>query len=225
MTSISSPYQEEVCRELLLLEEKEGSGCQASNRGGWHSSSDILLLPPIVKLFTDLLPTLEAYASFLGLDSACLTVTAWANINRNFHENDKHAHEDALFSGCYYVKGDLHREFTNGAITFFKKDQKEEVLATLHPEPGDLLLFPSDMYHRVSLYQGCEERISIAFNLHFGTVSKSWVISRGKGAQFLQRRGIPIVCEKENFPLYVDDSPRRSMLFPLSALKKKGKGK
>ena len=215
-----------ISNELLELEKRqkeEGVVLKMSNSGGWHSQSDILKYPSVRKLFRRLMPLIESYAQMLGLDCKYLTITAWANINRNQDSNLQHTHDDALFSGCYYLKGDFKRSLENGGISFFKKSKDKNLLATFSPEPGDFLLFPSDMLHNVHPYEGSTDRISIAFNVHFGNKKKSWLISSVYQTESLQKLDpFHEMSGQKNAPHYADQQNERgSMLFHTSKIKRK----
>lgn len=221
------PYYQssKICKELLLLESDQKENqivLKMSNQGGWHSYSDLLKYPSIKQLFQRLLPQIEAYSQMLGLDKKYLTITAWANINRNSNSNVLHNHEDALFSGCYYLSVSEKRPLDNGGISFFKKNEEKNLLATFSPDAGDFLLFPSDMLHQVHPYQGEVERISIAFNVHFGTKNKSWFLSQVERSDIVQKLDpFHDLSGMKNTPHYVDDGERKAMLFHTSSIKKK----
>ncbi len=224
--SLHVPYfqNNRICNELLELEKDQKENeivLKMSNKGGWHSSSDILKYPSIKRLFRRLLPHIESYSQMQGLDKKYLTVTAWANINRKADSNVSHNHEDALFSGCYYLKAENNRELKNGGISFFKKNENKNLMATFSPEPGDFLLFPSDMIHNVHPYHGEDHRVSIAFNIHFGNKKKSWFISQVDRSDVLQKIDpFHDLSGQKNAPAYIDDSDRKSMLFHTSSIKR-----
>lgn len=90
----------------------------------------------------------------------------WININGNGSYNEKHHHmanklngkKQSIISGVFYLSvpnGDA------GDIIFTETDGGE---ISIHPQSGDLLLFPSSMIHRVESNNTTEERISLAFN-------------------------------------------------------------
>ncbi len=224
--SMHVPYyhSERICTELLALEKEHLENhviLKMSNNGGWHSQSDILKYPSIKKLFRRLLPLIESYSHFLGLDKKYLTITAWANVNRKNDSNLEHNHEDALFSGCYYLKAKSNRQLENGGISFFKKGEQKSLLATFSPEPGDFLLFPSDMLHQVHPYSEDGDRISIAFNVHFGNRQKSWFISQAQRPELLQKLDpFHELSGQKNSPSYIENSDRKAMLFHTSKIKK-----
>lgn len=226
--STKLPYyqNQRLCDELLNLEKKqkeEGILLKMSNSGGWHSESDLLKYPLVKKLFRRLMPQIESYAQMMGLDSKYLTITAWANINRDMDSNVEHTHDDALFSGCYYLNGDTQRELQNGGISFYQKGLEKNLMATFSPEPGDLILFPSDMLHSVHPYQGEAERISIAFNVHFGNQKKTWLVSHSYESEVLQKLDpFHELSGQKNAPNYADsEAERKSMLFHTSKIKRK----
>ena len=220
-THIAYYQKSKISSELLKLEEEqkgEGLELKMSNIGGWHSESDILKYSSVQRLFKKLLPTVETYSQTIGLDPKHLTITAWANINREGNINLKHTHEDALFSGCYYLKVSAKEKM--GEISFFKKRDPNYKHATYYPEAGDLLLFPSDMQHSVNSHSELDNRISIAFNVHYGNKKKSWLISSiyrseivGKLDPHFDHAAIP------NSPKYADTNDRKSMLFHTSKIK------
>jgi uncharacterized protein (TIGR02466 family) len=84
-----------------------------------------------------------------------------------------HLHEESWLSGAYYVAlppaldGDAT---TAGWIEFGRPHARlpqppEDDVIVLRPAVGDLLLFPSYLYHRTLPFAGAGERISISFDL------------------------------------------------------------
>lgn len=215
-----------IADELLELEKKqkqERVKVELSNNEGWHSDSDILKYPSVRKLFRRLMPLIESYAQMLGLDSKYLTITAWANVSRNQDSDFQHTDDEALFSGCYYLKGDFKKGFESKGISFFKKNEEKNLLATFKPEPGDFLLFPSDMLYNMHANKEVNDRVFIAFNVHFGNKKKSWLISSMNQTENLQKLD-PFyeLSGKKNAPHYADlENQRSSMLFHTSKIKRK----
>ena len=208
-----------------MLEKKQREGgvvLKISNKEGWCSEADILKYPSVKRLFRRLMPLIESYAQMMGLDSKYLTISAWANINRNTDSNLQHAYEHALFSGCYYLKGGFKSSLENGGISFFKKSEEKNILATFSPEPGDFLLFPSDMLCSAQPYEG-SDRISIAFNVHFGNRKKSWRASNSDQSESMQKLDpFHELSGQKNAAHYVDsESGVKSMLFHSSKIKRK----
>jgi len=105
---------------------------------------------------------------------------AWANINSNEHITSPHSHMErpyAIISGVYYPKakkGCMPIEFlnNNSAVeSVFYYDVIEQwtefnrSVASIHPETGTMILFPSWLKHYVALTgESDDDRISLAFN-------------------------------------------------------------
>ncbi len=215
-TPVPNPYLKIAIEQILSLSKE--TSLDASNRGGWHSSRDILKYLPIQQLCSVLIETISQYASYLGFITDQLTLAAWANINRDGDYNVAHCHDDALFCGCYYLQIDEDSELPGGSITFYKK-AKAGVLATINPQAQGLCLFPSDMFHSVEPSQGNKTRISLAFNIHFGDLEYTWLAvsqKRPEACRLLDPYHLADV--KKNFPYYGDSSHNKIMIIPFNKL-------
>jgi predicted O-methyltransferase YrrM len=86
------------------------------------------------------------------------------------HQDD-HIHPDGWLSGVIYLKVPKTSNRDEGAIEFGLHGFKypilnEEYPRTLHrPEKGQIVLFPSSLFHRTVPISADDERLSIAFNL------------------------------------------------------------
>ena len=105
-------------------------------------------------------------------------VAMWAIINKKNSYNVKHNHQNCYLSSAYYIK----KPENSGDITFY--DPKEvktyrfpEVerntsysaeSITVKPKEGDLLIFPSYLYHDVGVNLSDEERVVVSFNVDIG---------------------------------------------------------
>ena len=102
-------------------------------------------------------------------------IAMWSIINKKNSFNIKHNHPNSYLSAAYYVKVPKN----SGNISFYDpKEQKNirfpktkkfteisAVVSSMEPEEGDLLLFPSYLYHSVSENLSDNERIIISFNI------------------------------------------------------------
>lgn len=214
-----------ISEEVRELEKKQKEGLGAlemDSKGEWSSGKDLLKYPTIKKLFRRLLPYIESYSQMIGLDSKNLTLTAWANIHRANTENEKKQHEDAIFSGCYFIKGDPKHFNSNEGISFFKKGSDQNLLATFSPEPGDFLLFPSDMLHQMGSYQDEQGQVSIAFNVHFGNRKKSWMLSKLSQTEEMQKLDpFHELSAEKNIPVQETEKEEKPTLFHTSQIKRK----
>ena len=99
----------------------------------------------------------------------------WAIINKKNTFNQSHNHPNSYLSAAYYVKaptncGDIHFYDSNEVKKFYKPptDNLTELSTTgfaIKPEEGNLLVFPSYMYHDVGSSLSDEDRIVISFNV------------------------------------------------------------
>jgi uncharacterized protein (TIGR02466 family) len=97
---------------------------------------------------------------------------SWLNWTYSNEYHHTHAHPNSIISGVFYINAD--KSFDN--ITFGKHNYK---MIEMYPKAyndyntdevdfkvktGELLLFPSNLQHRVNTTKGNTSRISLAFN-------------------------------------------------------------
>lgn len=153
-----------------------------SNVGGWHSDTDLFNwpIPEIQQLLGWVgTATKSMMAATTGQQqlSGELDAWGWANVLYAGGYNTPHIHTDSMWSGSYYVDaGDRDGlEASSGVIEFMDPRPAIDMLKIpgtpftgrfrVAPNTGDLLLFPSWLYHFVNAYRGARPRISIAFNI------------------------------------------------------------
>ena len=168
---------------ILELKKKDIHGNNRSNIGGWHSPNFDLVNqgPPInfINSFKDFLK--EIIINEFGWEyvpNKQRIVAMWAIINKKNSYNVKHNHQNCYLSAAYYIK----KPKNSGDISFFdpkeaktyrfpeikqKTDYTMEKI-TIIPEEGDLLIFPSYLYHSVGVNITNEERIVVSFNIDVG---------------------------------------------------------
>ena len=83
---------------------------------------------------------------------------------------DTHIHEDSWLSGAYYVElppavQDDHQGWIEFGRPYGSLPPHDTRVRVERPVVGDLLLFPSYLFHRTLPYSGDGERISISFDL------------------------------------------------------------
>jgi len=168
---------------IILERERAEAGIQKSNIGGWHSGTDLHEWPEIQQ--TDFIDSLQsALTRMIALgarsdrfDFQC-RLTAWANVNRRGTANAVHNHSLSHWSGVYYVRignydedelpraGGLTFIDPRGGINMYKHPGNSLFgeSMTLMPSAGDLVIFPSWLYHLVRPFRTDTYRISVAFN-------------------------------------------------------------
>ena len=176
-------YQElnmELESYILSLKKKYKDGLKKSNYGGWHSpffdqkndntpkKFSVIIHNLLKKIFTD-----EMGWKY-NPDKVKITVM-WSIINKKGSFNIQHNHPNAYLSAAYYVKVPKN----SGNIKFFDpKEQKNirypkiknytdisAVITEVTPKEGDLLIFPSYLYHSVGENLSEDDRIIISFNV------------------------------------------------------------
>ena len=85
------------------------------------------------------------------------TEDCWGALYRKGHHIKIHHHWPCALSWTYYVKTSHNTE----PLIFVGQDREVE----MHPENGDLIIFPSVMNHRVPMSQTDDERIVVVGNI------------------------------------------------------------
>jgi uncharacterized protein (TIGR02466 family) len=117
------------------------------------------------------------------LNALTIKSHTWFHVTRNAGFFSLHNHPMASWSGVYCVAPGDGVGSQNGAVTFFNPmgagnmfmDQSNCRLKlpfssgnfSLRQQAGELILFPSYLFHQVLPYFGKTERITIAFNCWF----------------------------------------------------------
>lgn len=146
-----------------------------SNYGGWQSndvkSGDNDTLDSLVKHIDD---AVNDIAQSVGLKPVTL-YNVWININPPGAYNHTHHHQEAIFSGVYYIDA----EEAQGNINFMRNDSAEyhipqEMITQMHhfnsskctypAKTGALYVFPGWLHHSVDGNTTLNDRISISFN-------------------------------------------------------------
>ena len=170
----------ELLNYIFELQKKDKKGNIRSNRGGWHSPNFDLVNPgpPInfINNFKNFLKQImENEFGWEYIPNKQRIVAMWAIINKKNSYNVLHNHQNCYLSSAYYIK----KPKNSGHLTFF--DPKEAKTyrfpevekhtpysaesVTIEAEEGDLLIFPSYLYHDVGVNLSDEERIVVSFNI------------------------------------------------------------
>lgn len=105
-------------------------------------------------------------------DTRLKLTQSWLNWTKPGQFHHKHAHPNALISGCFYVNANKNTD-----RIYFYRDGYQRIKfppvdwniynsdSWWYPvEAGDLIIFPSSLTHMVQPVEGDETRISLAFN-------------------------------------------------------------
>ena len=191
--------QDDLIRFAYKKRKEDPKGRVISNEGGWQSYS----LSLKENLLTDfILHTLNDYFTQNKLLHSWIRVTllnAWVNINNKGHSNSAHIHGGSTLSGVFYLKVPEN----SGKIVFqsphdytYHRERisyTDEVIKALYhyhdfwytPQEGCILLFPSNLLHKVSVNQSRQDRISVSFNLELDDVrspeeAEKWIQECGE---------------------------------------------
>ena len=176
-------YQElntELENYILNLKKKDEKGTKKSNAGGWHSHNfDINndnKAKKFAKIFEEFYKKVIINKMGWKYDSNKVKMEAmWSIINKKGSFNIQHNHPNSYLSAAYYVR---HPE-KSGNIRFFDpREQKNirypkikkytdlsAVIIEKDPKEGDLLIFPSYLYHSVGENLSKDDRIIVSFNV------------------------------------------------------------
>lgn len=177
-------------KALILQDESADPGIARSNVGGWHSREDFLSRPDrAIRTFREMALTAVQVVMPLVVGGPCrydVQVAGWANVLRRGGHNRRHVHPGNHLSLVYYVDvGAPAASGTPGSGALELLDPRAHVeMATLPEDPlgrnlvvqpynGQLVIFPSWMYHQVTPYDGDSQRISIAVNAHISNVVRT----------------------------------------------------
>ena len=173
----------ELLNYILELQKNDKTGNTHSNKGGWHSPNFDLVNPgpPInfINSFKDFLKHLIADEfGWEYVPNKQRIVAMWAIINKKNSYNVRHNHQNCYLSSAYYIKkpensGDITFHDPKEAKTYrFPEVEKYTNYSaqsiTIKPEEGDLLIFPSYLYHDVGINLSDEERVVVSFNIDIG---------------------------------------------------------
>ncbi len=176
-------------KAAIYAQQDKNDGLQKSNLGGWHSHDNMMewasneakvLLGAAMQLCAKY--TADIHPA--GKRDFQFDANMWANINQNGHSNAAHTHPGCLWSGVYYVD-DGHEDGTQAHGELVLEDPRYPMNVMYQPslvvrlpdgEPqysqhavtpksGMMVMFPSWLRHKVRVYNGNRDRISVAFNL------------------------------------------------------------
>jgi len=161
----------------------DGERFVRSNRGGWHSPTDMNDRPEYAEI-TDWIVSQVQRIKTDGLalhpSTDLILDNMWANINSKYDYNVRHNHPHANISGVYYVTAPepkskiwFHDPRQSYSMTELNHDadskiNRPDLWHDVHfdPTPGKLILFPSYLDHTVEQNMSDDARISISFNFY-----------------------------------------------------------
>lgn len=167
-----------LARLILSREQRGGGGVE---QGGWHSDLDLHAWnePEIVQLRDRMGSGAKAWVAASlerPVDSfrARIRVAAWANVSREGQYGRPHIHTNSNATGVYYVDpggptrpdaGTLQLLDPRPGAVFHNVLSEHSNLLGISPAAGEMLVFPSWLWHSIDAFFGERPRISVAFTL------------------------------------------------------------
>lgn len=163
----------------------------------WQSAHDLHQRAPFAELVDCIHGAAEAVLDYLkigrgagpesnkaGRNEAGLAITGcWANVNAPGAAHPEHSHPNNYLSGVYYLVTpagadtiDFHDPrpqtgIIRPPVTALTAENTDEVVVRV--AAGTLLLFPAWLCHSVDANASTELRISVSFNLMFGSYAET----------------------------------------------------
>lgn len=151
------------------LERRTNSGNESSD--AYH----ILRLNELSTISDFCEKALKQYAKEIYQHESCVEfyiTQSWANFTETGGHHHRHAHQNSLVSGVFYINADEQNDKIH-----FAKDQYNTIDIPptswnlynsktwwMPAKTGSLILFPSSLIHFVESTVSANERVSIAFN-------------------------------------------------------------
>jgi len=151
-----------------------------SNNGGWQSKSFSLdLAPPeLLQLLVKINNYAVECALSIGNKNQNYTCYFWINVNKKNDYNTAHVHPGSILAGSFYISSPC----PDAIIRFYNPNPIQNFLYSniandintnpatcsrydITPKEGQILVFPSWIFHKVYTNMSDEPRISIAFNI------------------------------------------------------------
>jgi uncharacterized protein (TIGR02466 family) len=166
--------------EHIVKWSAQEPGLKKTNRGGWHST-DMTKKKEYYTLMEEILRVCGNIFEEEKLIGKPVIGNMWANINYENAYNRVHLHANSLFSGTYYIKtpaqsGSLIVHDPRPGVHINMPKRKEGELPKqlwmrvfFQPRAGQMIIFPSWVWHEVEPHPSKDTRISVAFNIVSGT--------------------------------------------------------
>jgi len=111
-------------------------------------------------------------SNILEWDQEFKITTSWLTKTLYDQRANYHNHNNCMYSGVLYLKTPKERAkitFVNHETKRFSLIPKKENMLNnleffINTLPGDIVIFPSEVFHKININKSHEERISLAFN-------------------------------------------------------------
>ena len=177
----------QLCDYIYGLKKDDEKGIQKSNVNGWHSKNFKIEKDNVPYNFVKAIHehVKEVIVDGYGwkyIPEKVGISEIWAIINKKGTFNQSHNHPGSYLSAAYYVKapencGNIHFYEPNEVKKFQTPpvEKRTELSSTgfsIKPEEGNLLIFPSYLYHDVGKSLSDEDRVVVSFNVSILPIKK-----------------------------------------------------
>ena len=165
------------CFNNLKISKKQ----QSLLAKGYQSSGNLFIIdqPPIQKLKNIIITKIENYkkkyndgkATFLSQWPKNYTLYGWIIVIESGGNLSGHMHKEGWLSGSLYLERPEKIEEHDGDIIFslhgsnYPTDKKEYPSKIINIEKGDMVLFPSSLFHATIPFNSNKKRITLAFDI------------------------------------------------------------
>jgi len=136
-------------RNKLLQIETSSHGLVTKGVSTYNHGMPTLMYPELNGLSLILRKYVRIYCKKYNIPPLKF-INSWFNISQPGNKLKAHKHEESIVSGAFYISGKTPLIFPNTSI---------------HPYPGLLVIFSSDLVHYTE--EETEERIIISFNTDY----------------------------------------------------------
>ena len=165
------------CFNKLKISKKQ----QSLLANGYQSSGNIFMIdqPPIQRLKKIIMEKIDSYkkkyndgsATFLTQWPKRYTLYGWIIVIENGGNLSGHMHKEGWLSGSFYLERPEKKEKHDGDIIFslhgsnYPQDKKFFPSKIVDIEKGDVVLFPSSLFHATIPFNSNKKRITLAFDI------------------------------------------------------------
>tara|TARA_R100000426_G_scaffold56759_1_gene40520 strand:- start:62 stop:670 length:609 start_codon:yes stop_codon:yes gene_type:complete len=174
-------FKQDLIDWIYQYKENDTGISKISNKGGWQSSSKQVFTDEGFEPFKEkLIPCITELTNEFHIVRQMDLVQMWLNVNGPFSYNVSHRHPNSELAGVLWIKQTLE----SGRFVFDNMDvgyrdanvlystdadylKKKKMLPEYVPNytDGTMMIFPSNLSHRVEINETTEDRISLSFNI------------------------------------------------------------
>ena len=129
------------------------------------------------------LKAIKKYLKLLGYTQGFKILNSWSTKVKSNYESQPHVHTNTWISGVYYTQDNSSIQFlkswSNTSFFNLEFDGSTNIYSAtkwdVHVKKNTLLIFPSELQHKIKKNLLKEDRYSLAFNvLPVGSFNKGW---------------------------------------------------